>query len=302
MPTNKNKSRALAVVEQALPVPAIDFGEATFERARAVVAAAESVSDVLRVRLQMASIQAAIKRAIDHRQGARAIAADAFDVRNRAERRIGEMLAEGKDDRASVGGDRHHGLRENPSSKPTLAELGIDKATADRCRKLAAKDETAFEAFIRQCRRDILHPPPKQPKKPRQTHTKSPAPTPRPVPPPEPVTPRAIGNGRDPKASADDRKLIAANAENGAGGQGEPDAPVAIMVTIDAAGCTLLVPVGTAIPTDEADNSGVALNGHKNAAPDAAPRRTVTRSSPRRDRRQSRKPTPPPAPTTRSDS
>jgi hypothetical protein len=44
------------------------------------------------------------------------------------------MMAEGRDDRATSGGDytSEPGLRKNPGSKPTLAQLGIDKNLAHR--------------------------------------------------------------------------------------------------------------------------------------------------------------------------
>jgi hypothetical protein len=50
------------------------------------------------------------------------------------------MMREGRQDRATSGGDytSEHGLRENPSSKPTLEQLGIDKNLAHRARHSAA--------------------------------------------------------------------------------------------------------------------------------------------------------------------
>ena len=56
--------------------------------------------------------------------------ADATEIRLRAERRLGEMMDEGKPDRAAVGGDRrvNDGVSKTPSltrpSKPTLIEVG----------------------------------------------------------------------------------------------------------------------------------------------------------------------------------
>jgi hypothetical protein len=49
------------------------------------------------------------------------------------------MLAEGREDRAAEGGYRRNdGFPENPSSKPTLAEIGLSKNLAHRARTFAA--------------------------------------------------------------------------------------------------------------------------------------------------------------------
>jgi ParB family chromosome partitioning protein len=102
---------------------------------------------------------------------------DAIFIRLRAERRLGEMLREGKGDRASEGGNRRgidiepddvlmldsdgswnavgakddcseasssDGFSENPS-KPTLAQVGIDKNLAHRARALDKMSDEEFE-------------------------------------------------------------------------------------------------------------------------------------------------------------
>jgi hypothetical protein len=61
--------------------------------------------------------------------------ADAFEIRVRAARPVGEMMAAQKATVGlSEGGRPKTGLSENPVSKPTLAEAGIDKNLANRAR------------------------------------------------------------------------------------------------------------------------------------------------------------------------
>src|SRR3974377_1791231 len=61
--------------------------------------------------------------------------ADAWEIRRRAERRLGEMMEIGKEDRAKVGGYRRDdGSRADPSL-PTLSSQGIDKRLANRARQ-----------------------------------------------------------------------------------------------------------------------------------------------------------------------
>src|SRR5215469_2876862 len=60
------------------------------------------------------------------------------------ELRVREELVNGKDDRAHVGGD---GSSRDPS-KPTLEQLRIGKALANRARQLAAMTNKEFEIFV----------------------------------------------------------------------------------------------------------------------------------------------------------
>jgi hypothetical protein len=82
---------------------------------------------------------------------------DAAEIRLRAERRLGEMMEEGKEVRAKVGGDRvkRDGVSETPSSKPTLAEAGIDKNLAKRARLLAKSPADEFERQVGDWRKGL---------------------------------------------------------------------------------------------------------------------------------------------------
>jgi N6-adenosine-specific RNA methylase IME4 len=81
--------------------------------------------------------------------------ADAFEIRIRAERRLGDMMAKGKGQRAPEGRPRKNGLLENPF--PTLKQAGIDKNLADRARKLHALPEKDFEELVTEGRADVRH-------------------------------------------------------------------------------------------------------------------------------------------------
>lgn len=86
----------------------------------------------------------------------RQIETDGAEIRIRAERRIGELMAKQREaglmnsGAASIGvGQR--GFENNPRSSelpPTLAEAGIDKNLADRARKYAAIPETEFDGIV----------------------------------------------------------------------------------------------------------------------------------------------------------
>jgi hypothetical protein len=74
--------------------------------------------------------------------------ADAVEIRLRAERRVGEMMEQGKDDRAGVGRRWDNGVSETPL-KPTLDEAGINKNLAKRARILRDKSDEEFVSDTR---------------------------------------------------------------------------------------------------------------------------------------------------------
>jgi N6-adenosine-specific RNA methylase IME4 len=86
----------------------------------------------------------------------KALEMDAAEIRIRAERRVGELIAAQKESvgLASGGGDKKsdHRVHTRPTDPPTLAEAGIDKHLADRARKFAAVSLEAFEHLIREWR------------------------------------------------------------------------------------------------------------------------------------------------------
>lgn len=85
-------------------------------------------------------------RAYARQANNRQLEIDAAEIRMRAERRLGELMAEQRDTVGLAKGQLRRGSALNPrEDKPTLAEAGIDKHLADRARKMAAMPEERFE-------------------------------------------------------------------------------------------------------------------------------------------------------------
>jgi hypothetical protein len=84
----------------------------------------------------------------------RDLEADAVEIRLRAERKVGQLMAmQVKMVGFNEGGRPKTGLSENPVSKPpTLAEAGINKNLAHRSRQLAKESDKKFEATLTQAR------------------------------------------------------------------------------------------------------------------------------------------------------
>lgn len=82
----------------------------------------------------------------------RQLEADAFEIRLRAERRVGEMMAAQPKDKGG-----HAGLYENPAcDRPaSLADAGIDKNLANRARKLQALPADQFERVVAEGREAV---------------------------------------------------------------------------------------------------------------------------------------------------
>jgi phage N-6-adenine-methyltransferase len=146
-----------------------------YNQAKKAIAEARTTDDLKEVRNKAMAIRHYAQQAKDIQ-----MEKDAIFIRLRAERRIGEMLREGKDDRASVGGNRwgieidpgdvlvldsdgswrsaetkddcsepssSDGFLENPS-KPTCVQVGIDKNLAQRARALDKMSDEEFEKHV----------------------------------------------------------------------------------------------------------------------------------------------------------
>jgi hypothetical protein len=124
-----------------------------YDVARLALAEARSVDEVATIMDKSAAIQEYARRAKN-----RQLETDAAEIRMRAERRYGEMLAEVK---ATVGlnaGTRGQLKKRVPfggsvpvppiDERPTLAELGADKKLSARSQKLAAMPKEEFETAI----------------------------------------------------------------------------------------------------------------------------------------------------------
>lgn len=77
---------------------------------------------------------------------------DAAEIRIRAERRLGEMLAEQKASGNMASGHRFAGGSVAVPPAPTLAEAGIDKKLSARAQKIAAVPKAEFEAEVEEWR------------------------------------------------------------------------------------------------------------------------------------------------------
>ena len=117
---------------------------AKWEKAKAALADCKSVDEVKDIVDQATAIQAYARQAKD-----RTLEQDAVEIRMRAERRLGEMMAEQK---ATVGLAKGQqsakGFTKNPLAPPTLAEAGIDKNLANRARRMARMPQAEFDDAV----------------------------------------------------------------------------------------------------------------------------------------------------------
>jgi hypothetical protein len=129
-----------------------------FENAKSALAQATTINEVKSVRDKAIGLVAYAKKATDHE-----LEADAEAIRLEAERLLGQMMRKQKETVGlNEGGRPKTGFSGNPvSSKPTLAEAGIDKNLADRARKFAAMPEEEFKEAVEAKREVILTPPPR---------------------------------------------------------------------------------------------------------------------------------------------
>lgn len=122
---------------------------AKVSEARRALAHAQTLEDVLSIRDQAKALEACLKIVGESLEAAN----DAAEVKLRAERKAGEMLA-GMEKRD--GGDamkaRSHDVTE--VSPPSLSDLGIDKMQSSRWQREAAVDDETFEAYLASCREE----------------------------------------------------------------------------------------------------------------------------------------------------
>jgi len=118
------------------------------------LAEARSVDEVREI-LNFAAAQRAYAKMAKNRN----LEADAFEIRKRAERRLGDMMQAQKETvgLAKPGGDMRpeHRVAKKPDAIPTLVEAGIDKNLAHRARRAAAVAAEKFEQIIKAGREQI---------------------------------------------------------------------------------------------------------------------------------------------------
>jgi hypothetical protein len=122
----------------------MSFGLVKYDAACRALAEARAVDEAKKIRDVAMALKVYAKQAKNKQ-----LEIDAAEIRFRAERRVGELIAA---QRESVGlnvGSRLVGpSRTRQDEKPTLAEAGIDKHLADRARKMAAVSRDEFEAEV----------------------------------------------------------------------------------------------------------------------------------------------------------
>ena len=117
-----------------------------YEAARRALAEAHRVDEVKDIRDKAVAMQEYAKQAKDTQ-----LLQHATEIRLRAERRAGELLAEAEGSGAESTGSNQHrcGRRSQPHLRhPTLADLGITKTQSAKWQKLAALPEDKFEIRV----------------------------------------------------------------------------------------------------------------------------------------------------------
>jgi hypothetical protein len=123
------------------------------------IAEAKSVDEVKTIRDKAVAMQVYAEQAKN-----KSLEADAAEIRERAEYRLGEMLAAQHNagllnpgTRLIGGGNGAGGsVRNPPAGLPTLKELGIGKALANKARKAFSLRKDIFEAALNERRRQLL--------------------------------------------------------------------------------------------------------------------------------------------------
>lgn len=153
--TNQYRPAENGIAARALAV-SNGGGLARYDAACRAVAEAKSVDEVKEFRNEAEAMRAYAKQAKNKQ-----LETDAAEIRIRAERRIGELMAAQREAGFMATGtqgqlngrDISGGFVSNPpDAAPTLAEVGIDKNLADRARKLAAIPETEFDGIVQDWR------------------------------------------------------------------------------------------------------------------------------------------------------
>jgi hypothetical protein len=113
-----------------------------YDKACRQLARARYVDEVAKIREKAMMMKACAKIAQNKQ-----LEDDAWEIKTRAERRLGQMLEEGKSDRASEGRQPKQRVSSEPV-KPILNGMEIGKSLAHRARRLAEMSEKEFGTTI----------------------------------------------------------------------------------------------------------------------------------------------------------
>lgn len=128
-----------------------------YDIAKAALVEAKRVDEVLSVRDEAARMRLYAKQAQD-----RSMIADANEIHMRAERRLGELLAQAKAAGQLAEGRRpkrdtsQNGSQEEPFPRVTLDEVGITKKLSARAQQIASWAEELFEEEVERVREKIV--------------------------------------------------------------------------------------------------------------------------------------------------
>jgi N6-adenosine-specific RNA methylase IME4 len=123
---------------------------ALYDAACRALAEAKTVDEAKDIRDQAVALKVYAKQAKN-----RQLEADAFEIRLRTEKRVGEMMAAQRESVGLAPAGNPNWVSEKPDSPPTLAEAGIDKNLANRARKLHALPSSEFERVVADGRQAI---------------------------------------------------------------------------------------------------------------------------------------------------
>jgi hypothetical protein len=127
-----------------------------YNAAKRALAEAVRIDEVKTIRDKAVALRAYAMQAKD-----RVLIDQATEIRMRAERRVGELLAHmDKNAGARGSGSNQHELRSHDATAPTLSDLGINKSQSSRWQKLADLPEDDFEAVINKAQHkatDAIH-------------------------------------------------------------------------------------------------------------------------------------------------
>jgi len=122
-----------------------------YDAACRALAAAKNAREVLKIKVEAQALQAAARIAKNKQ-----LEADAYEIRELAERRLGEMMAA----QEKAKGAREPGTKRGTTrviEKPaSLAAAGIDKNLAHRARSKAAMPKAKFEAMVAAGREETM--------------------------------------------------------------------------------------------------------------------------------------------------
>ena len=122
-----------------------------YDAAMRAIAEAKAVDEILLIHDQARAMAAAARIAKN-----REAEINMAEIRIRATRRLGEMMEQGKTDRACEGRPKKRVSEKPISSPPTLKEIGIGKTLAHRARKLATHPEKKFVQMMKEWRTEAV--------------------------------------------------------------------------------------------------------------------------------------------------